>query len=226
MNNVLCCPSFLLVVSLILVYFVCVCVYEFYFLCRPFVHPLPPTAGQNKETSENIIFTRSSFQYIKDNRIPLKSIIPLLRLGSVKPADEKIADVTKKKGHAAVRVCATGGTIPTVDEELYFCRDLYYVTKYASMTNINSKDLQILMYRLGSHQNLYKTRQLLQSTDSTCDTDSLEGKLREYVEEIRVSAVKNSKFGSSFCTGDLLNVLLKDDCCDQLYCVEEKRSKS
>lgn len=181
--------------------------------CRPFIFPLPPlTKGSEPE---NLVFTRKSFQYIKENRMPLS--IPPLLLGTL--TCKKNQNKADQKGKKLLHAEGGSVNVSAKKEMLYFCQDLYYVTKSAKMENINSKDMQILLHRLATHKNIYKTRQLLKTEQCERKSDTLQAQLHQYVEELRVNVVQNSKFQSSFCTSDVLHIFLEADCCDQLYCV-------
>jgi hypothetical protein len=183
------------------------------------MHPLPVVSGEaaagggdskdtdTADTQENLVFTRQSFQYINENKVQLS--IPHSLLGTA-----------VRKGSVGNNNDKNGSE---QEKELYFCKDLYYVTKVTCMENINSRDMNMLMHRLANHKNIFKTRQLLKKTDDEDSIKALQEKLYGYIEELRLCTIKYSKFQSAFCTSDLLQLFVEYECFDQVYCVEEKK---
>jgi hypothetical protein len=202
---------------------------------RPFSHPLTVTRStldDNKHEHVHLVFTQKSFQYMKENRASLEQI------------PRNFLETT-----AASQTTTTEKEVDDHQLSLYFCQDLYFVTKLAKMENICSKDMQLLMYRLANHKNIFKTRQLLRNNESVttekeerntcasannannannanvsgCDVriEGLRRQLHGSVEEVRRGVIATSKFQNTFCTTELLNILLSQGYCDQLYCVED-----
>jgi hypothetical protein len=159
---------------------------------RPFLYK------ENDSAVDQLVFSRKSFQYIRSNQIMLNfEDLALSRL-----------DMVKDSG--------------VLSEQLYFCKDLYYVTKASCLENICSKDMQILLHRLAGHVNIFKQRQLLQKADVGKSTNAT-AKLRLYIEELRCSSILSSKFRNTFCTADLVRTFIEYGLHDQLYCVENSK---